>query len=163
MDRDEIIREIESAFAGVTLGDGIGVFEAWAIDRNASDKELKKARERDCRNDWKEISESDLEEHYSALCFMDDDGVRFSLPAYMRFALRNYDKSQSLSVDAAIHALERGLVPAVNGLTIFTASQQAAIARFLRFMVVDVGDDWVDADTASAAYELFWGQYDNAA
>jgi hypothetical protein len=106
--RQALIRKIESAFRGVVLGDGIGIYEAWAIDRCASDAERRKAREKDVRDDWTRISDEELTELYSALSFGDSDGLRSALPAYLRYAVRNFDKSDAASVDTTIYALESG-------------------------------------------------------
>jgi hypothetical protein len=161
--RAALSREIEVAFGGVSLGDGIGILEAWAIDRCLSDKERQSARSSDIRSDWTLVSDEMIDAHYSALSFMDREGLRFALPAYMRFAVRNFDKSQSLSVDAPIYSLGSGWPAAPDGPDIFSPSQRAAIAKFLRFMVLEVGDEFVDANAASEAYEYFWLQYDEEA
>jgi len=154
---------IEGAFRDVHLGEGIGIFEAWAIDCCVSDKQRKMARARDERVDWTKITDSELEEHSSSLCFMDPDGIRFALPAYMRFAIGNFDRSASLSVDAAIYSLEHGWAASPRAAESFTKEQLMVIAKFLRVMTIDVGNDWVDATAASNAYELFWNEYDVAA
>jgi len=161
--RAALSREIEVAFGGISLGDGIGILEAWAIDRCVSEKERQRARSSDIRSDWTLVPDEMIETHYSALSFMDREGLRFALPAYMRFAVRNFDKSQSLSVDAPIYSLGSGGPAAPDDPDIFSASQRIAIARFLRFMVLEVGDDYVDAIAASEAYESFWAQFDQAA
>jgi len=51
MDRNEIIKNIDAAFAGVALEDGIGIFEAIAMDYCVSDKKREEARKNDVRED----------------------------------------------------------------------------------------------------------------
>lgn len=161
--RDALVRQIEIAFDGVSLGDGIGILEAWAIDRCVSDKDRQRARVSDYRADWTLIPDSVLEDHYSVLAFMDREGIRFALPAYMRFATRNFEKSQSLSVDAPIYSLGSGWAAPPGGPELFTRLQRATIAKFLRVMVVEIGEDYVDATAASEAYDNFWVAFDEAA
>lgn len=163
MDKAELLKIIEIAFDRVTLCEGIGIYEAEAIDNYASDKEILKARKKD-RESWKrwdEIPTEVIETFYSALCFVDIQGMRFLLPAYMKFAVENYNKSDSASVDSPIYALQSNPVFAEQNIDdYFTNEQYEAFAKFLRFMVLDAGFDFVDSDCASQAYDKYWGKYD---
>jgi len=97
MDRESLILEIENAFAEVSLEEGIGIIEAEAIDDYSNDKFREKARAGDYRDSWEIIPDEIIENAYSALCFVDEKGIKFCLPAYMRFALRYYDTNHSTS------------------------------------------------------------------
>src|SRR5690242_11187888 len=88
--RAEIIRDIEAAFDGVERGEGVTLHEAWAIDCCASDRKRAKARKSDTDTRWKDIPASDIENCPSALAFMDAEGFRYYIPAYMVWTLRNY-------------------------------------------------------------------------
>ncbi len=161
MDRFGLISEIEKGFGGVKLGDGIGVLEAIAIDRCASDKQRLKARESDYRESWKAIPAEVIEESYSALCFVDLKGMLFCLPAFMVFALRSYESNTSLSVDARIYALLANPTFVESDVyEYFKPEHLSLMAKFLRFMVLEAGDEYVDADAASQTYEKFWARYD---
>lgn len=74
---------IRSAFAGVTLGDGVGLYEARELDRMSSKEEQALARERDERLDWNRINRADLLRCLFAFYSLDDKGLRFCLPAMM--------------------------------------------------------------------------------
>ena len=161
MNREDLIKEIEKAFSNVELGDGIGVLEAEAIDNYASTEERKDAHDNDWRNDWRDIPDDAIEKYYSSLSFVDAKGMRFCLPAYMRFALKYFDKSHSASIDAVIYALESNPIFVKEGWEILTGKQRQVIAKFLRFMVIDVGNNYIDESSASAAYEKYWGNEDN--
>jgi len=161
MDREELIQKVEMAFSGVTLGEGIGILEAEAIDNCVSDKKRTKARNRDIRHDWTQIPDEIIDNYYSALSFMDNAGLRYCLPAYMRFALRFYDASASASVDMAIYALDNSAIGKDKEFNIFSEQQRKVIAQFLRFMVTEAGEYWVDAGEASRAYEKYWEIDDN--
>ena len=71
------------AFAGVNLGDGIGLLEADGIDDYAVEAELANRRSRDERADWRRISVEMLNECYTAPSFMDARGFIFHLPAFL--------------------------------------------------------------------------------
>ena len=80
---ESVSKTIESAFRGVKLGGGIGLFEAQAID-DYKDKEAQLlARENDEKADWARIKQDDLMLCESSLSFFDADGMRFHLPAFM--------------------------------------------------------------------------------
>ncbi|MBU5636543.1 hypothetical protein KOM00_07310 [Geomonas sp. Red69] len=160
MDSAEVIEQIRAAFAGVTLEDGIGILESDAIDGCVSDKKREQARNNDYRENWETIPDEVIAENYSALCFMDPKGLRFNLPAYMIFALKNYRSSASASVDAPIYALQKEPEELEQAWKIFTKSQREGIANFLKFMIIEVGEKWVDSWQASLAYEKTWFKYD---
>ena len=78
----EIVHErILQAFHGVTLGNGVGIFEADAVDDYADDATRRAYREKDEKEDWKRIPLKNLRE--DVLCFGDAEGMRFHLPAFM--------------------------------------------------------------------------------
>jgi hypothetical protein len=95
----------------------LSTIESYAIDGCVSDKKREQARINDYRENWETISEEVIAENYSALCFMDPKGLRFNLPAYTIFALKNYRSSASTSVDAAIYALSKEPEDLTDGWT----------------------------------------------
>lgn len=165
MEKEELVAEIEEAFRDVKLGNGIGLYEAEAIDDYANDKVTRQARskDRDTWCNWTDIPAKDIEYFYSALCFVDIEGMRFLLPAYMKYAVDNYDSSNSASIDMSISALLNSPVFVQSDVDeYFTPKQYCAFARFLRFMVLEAGEDFVDSFSASEAYDKFWKNYDDS-
>jgi len=160
MNRNELIEKISTAFGNTSLEDGIGILESASIDSCVSDKNREKARKDDFRENWQSIPDEIISEHYSALCFMDAKGLRFNLPAYMTFALQYYDSNNSASIDGVIYALCREPEELETDWSIFSDEQRKAIALFLRYMVTEVGEQWVDVYQASLAYEKTWCLYD---
>ena len=148
-----LISAIEDAFGGVKLGDGIGIFEAEAIDDCVNEKRRTKARAQDIRDDWKAIPDEIISEHYSAMAFMDEKGLRYAIPAYMRFALSNWETSNSASVDSIIYTLARD-----ENWDFLTDLQKQVLADFLKYMVLEE-DEHVDSWQASLAYEKHWASY----
>lgn len=84
---DEAVGQIVNAFADVRLEDGVSLREAGVIDHDGSDNERRMAREVAELDDWKEIPILDIAYYPDALCFMDDKGLRFHIPAFMCFTL----------------------------------------------------------------------------
>jgi hypothetical protein len=85
---EELCAEIRRAFCGVTLGYGVGLHEAQAIDDYSSDSERGKAKASDEKESWERIAPADLNACYSSLSFFDAEGFRFHLPAYLIADLR---------------------------------------------------------------------------
>ncbi len=101
----DAVKQIVDAFAEVSLGNGVSLHEADMIDDYGTDEEQAAARRQDELLDWQRIPDEDMENHSFVLCFMDDEGLRFHLPAYMRFTLRRYRESESMSTDSTLYRL----------------------------------------------------------
>lgn len=86
----DLIEEISLAFRDVQKGSGIGLREAMARDASFSiedstqaQAEIAHARSRDVEQRWQDLPGDLIEGCDSALSFMDPEGLRFALPAYM--------------------------------------------------------------------------------
>jgi hypothetical protein len=162
MNSVELIIQIESAFSSVALGNGVGLYEAEALDNYADAEKVSSAKVKD-RESWKswiDIPEKVIEQFSSALCFVDSEGMRFLLPAYMLFACKYYKTSDSFSIDSVIYALDRGIYKFGNDISILTTDQISAIIAFLKFMILDAGEEFVDAEAALRAYENHWSVFE---
>lgn len=158
MEREQLIEEIETAFKDVELKDGIGIYEADEIDMGSSPKIIQKGNNKDRMwwKSWKDIEDKYVASYSSVMDFMDSQGIKWALPAYMIYSI-NYYKEGSFSVDTTIYTLERGAL-GHDKLDLFTPEQKKAIAHFLQYMV-EVGDEWVDAGSAKTALEKEWARY----
>jgi hypothetical protein len=134
---EQVVRHIREAFRGVTLGRGVGLFEAQGLD-NYSDEATRNAyRERDEKNDWQRIPTEDLNECNSSLSFFDAEGMRFHLPAYM-IGLLNDRVDRSF-----LYHLTHLDDFAKSKLADLTTEQRNAVQEFLVFLM------------SSADYELY--------
>lgn len=93
---DEIIVQIATAFAGVTLEDGIGLWESAGIDDHVGQDELRALRAKDEKNDWRRIPTDDLSYCHAAPSFLDARGLYFHLPAFLAAELRGDFKQDFL-------------------------------------------------------------------
>jgi hypothetical protein len=84
----EVCRVIEAAFAGVTLGHGVGLQEAQGLDDYADAQTCADYRASDEKDDWQRIPAEALCRCNSSLSFFDAEGMRFHLPAYLLADLR---------------------------------------------------------------------------
>jgi hypothetical protein len=83
MTTQELIAAIRQAFAGVALGDGIGLRQAQAIDDYEVESVQQQAREQDEKLDWSRIPREVLAGCESSLSFFDAAGMAFHLPAFI--------------------------------------------------------------------------------
>jgi len=74
---------VNATFAHVTLGGGVGLREAAAIDDYASHDVLAARRAEDEKDDWSAITVEDVDLHSASPAFFDAEAMRFHLPAYM--------------------------------------------------------------------------------
>jgi hypothetical protein len=161
MNSVDLINQIETAFSTVELGNGIGLYEAEALDNYADAEKVSRAKvkDRESWKSWRDIPEKVIERSHSALCFVDPEGMRFLLPAYMLFACRYYKTSDAASIDSAVYALDRGNDKLGIDLSILSTAQISAIIAFLKFMI-DAGEYWVDTDVALSAYINHWSEFE---
>ncbi len=75
--------KIREAFAGVTLGNGIGLQQAQGIDDYEDEAACASYRASDEKEEWSRIPVSELNRCNSSLSFFDAEGMRFHLPAYL--------------------------------------------------------------------------------
>ncbi|WP_430907673.1 DUF6714 family protein [Maribacter sp. 2-571] len=84
----QLIGVIYKAFEGVTLEEGIGLWEGYALDeRLENTKEYYRLKGKDEREDWQKIPILDLYYCSSSISFLDAKGMRFHLGLYLLFAL----------------------------------------------------------------------------
>lgn len=167
MTSEQIVSDIEEAFAGINRGSSVTLHETDVLDACGSEKERARARKQDTEKRWQDVRDDDIENHQNALCFLDPDGFRYYLPAYMRWSLRYFKSSGSLSSDSTIYALG----PSGNkGVTdwnrsrweVFTHRQSQVILAYLRFMA-EQGEDYADSFMAELAINAYWNQFSQPA
>ena len=83
MDRVTLRSQIQRAFDGVKLGDGVGLMQAQGLDDYADAVTLARYRAQDEKDDWSKIAADQLDQCYSSLSFFDAEGMRFHLPAFL--------------------------------------------------------------------------------
>ena len=78
-----ICERIRVAFAGVILGNGVGLQQARGLDDYEDEKTCAELRLGDEKEDWNRISSELLNAYNSSLGFFDAEGMQFHLPAYL--------------------------------------------------------------------------------
>ena len=126
---DSLIRKIEDAFAGLTLGDGIGLLEANGFDDYAGKDELAELRSRDEHTDWRRIDVETLNRCYAAPTFMNARGFIFHLPAFLVAELNDNFGYGFIDRLYDPHPHPSGWIELLN------AAQRAALAAVLALVV----------------------------
>jgi hypothetical protein len=124
---DDLIELVRQAFAGVELGDGIGLLESDGIDDYADEATLAALRASDEKHDWQKIPNSRLIQCSAAPSFLDAKGMRFHVPAFL---------VADLSGDEYIDIIERLVddsYSASDFVDLLTPAQRQAIIECIRF------------------------------
>lgn len=133
-----LIDEITSAFQDVRRGNGVTLHEATVIDSYGSMEERAKARKKDTERRWQDVPDRDIANTDAVLSFLDAEGLRYYLPAYIVWYLRNIDNDavrSSNTFDSVVfhltYQIEEREDKRFEGLT---PAQGRAIAHFLIFV-----------------------------
>ncbi len=148
MDKENVSNEIKAAFSKVTLGNGIGLWEAQAIDNYESTEVQRRSCSRDEKEDWSRLSCDELQKCHSSLAFFDADGMRFHLPAYVQASLSN-------KVDDPIFYLIQLDDYATSRLAILNHAQRQAIMMYLNWCLEQEELDF-EHPTIRRALSEYW-------
>jgi len=89
--REELIKHVFSAFKDVRLGNGVGLYEAQAIDYHAPLEKRKEFRSHDETENWIDIPLNELFRFWDSPSFFDAEGMRFHLPMYLLLELEYFE------------------------------------------------------------------------
>ena len=159
-DRTAVEAQIRAAFAGVRLGKGVSLRRAQAIDRygeGMTDEEFETVPCAEITISWSDVPFSELER--DCIAHLDDDGLRYYLPALMLSLLSNYDPG-SMRVIGTISALyPKNTGTPGRSYEYLTDDQHRAIACFLYALPKLVTLDSEDAKCVSRALRNYWGKF----
>jgi len=131
-DKARVSELLRTAFQGVQLGRGIGLWEAQGIDDYADAEQIAAYRARDKREDWSAISVEDLNYCYSSLSFFDAAGMRFHLPAFLLADLAGNFTSMDI-----LFTLTTRSDYTTSRFAELSPSQREAIRQFLLMRLAD--------------------------
>jgi hypothetical protein len=147
--RDRIRAKIREAFRCVSLGDGIGLLQAQAIDSRENEHVCQSLRSQDEKDDWQRIAPDNLNACFSSLSFFDPAGMRFHLPAFL---IAELDGDYEFDLVPELIDLSDYKRRQFSGLTI---QQRCAVGGFLRHIQNQPGH-WLDVHKIDFALESFW-------
>ncbi|WP_395742305.1 DUF6714 family protein [Prosthecobacter sp.] len=139
---------IETAFHGVKLGDGVGLFQAQGLDDYENAATCAAYRAKDEKEDWRRITAADLNRCHSSLSFFDAEGMRFHLPAYLILDLRGEcDMGITFHLTYAL-----GDRPKFD---LLTPEQRSTVRTYLLFLLDDPNEEFHHADIRHAL-DHYW-------
>ena len=158
--RAAVEAQIRSAFAGVKLGKGISLRQAQVADRygeGVTDQQFKLLPRDEVTDSWADVPFSELER--DCVPHLDEEGLRYYLPALMLSLLSNYDPA-SMRVIGTISALypKNDAIHRRN-YAFLNAAQHKAIACFLRALPHLVPLDTEDSKRVARALRNYWGRF----
>ncbi len=160
---EELTIIIEKAFDGVSQPEEITLHVAEAHDAYDYQHD-QQHREKDFFGRWQDVPETHIQECQSALSFVDKIGMRFYLPAYMIWYLRNY-KTDKVWSEHTLYSLDNH--PNNQALSayykerfsLFSPEQLRACALFVKFCAHDTSG-FIDSDFAKKKFERHWSKYE---
>lgn len=153
--QQEVIDAVSEAFHGVAREDGVTLHEARVIDDYGSNDERAAARMLDTEKVWEDVPHADIEEYSEALSFLDPKGFRYYIPAYMIWAVREFGKTDSMSVNATVfHLTNLDGDFGFTRLDLLSEPQRTAVAMFLLYISMEHGDH-----NATESVRRFWRKF----
>lgn len=163
---EELINLVGKAFDGAPQPEGLSLHVAEGHDSYDYDYDSEH-RQKDYFGRWQSIPASHIEECQSALSFVDKIGMRFYLPAYMVWYLKNFG-GDKVGSDHTLYALDnhpgepRLAEYQKKRFALFTAEQLNACAQFVKFCASDKSDN-ADAEFAQKLYARYWTNFERQA
>ena len=139
-----ICEKIRLAFAGVQLGDGVGLQQGQGLDDYEDEETCAAWRADDEKEDWSRITSHRLNCCNSSLSFFDAEGMRFHLPAYLVADLQgDYHSGMAFTLThLSDHHIEQ--------FELLSATQRDAIRSYLEFILDDPDYEFERPDIESA-------------
>lgn len=164
MEKDELIKFIEEVFDGVEQPLEITLQVAEIHDDYDYDND-EEHRKNDFFGRWQEIPSEHIKKCQTALSYVDKVGMRYYLPAYMVWYLKNYGNSDEVYTDHTLYSLDNHPNDArlseyhKERFSLFNPKQLKACALFVRFCGEDQSG-FTDTNFAIEKYEKYWAKYE---
>ncbi len=133
--KKKVLREIEHAFKGVTLGDGVSLHETVEVDDYRRVLPGSTTREIDEISDWQQLVGSDniLNLCWSGgMTFMDGKGFKFHIPAYLVMDIRTHKLGDISS--SMIFNLTKPSKSRAEGFKLFNQNQRRAVFNAVLYL-----------------------------
>jgi hypothetical protein len=142
--------EIISAFIDVKLKDGIGLWEAQAIDDYESKAHQAIARNKDIKDNWQLLTNDDLFHCDSSLSYFDAQGMLFHIPAFITAELN--DKLNT----GPIYPLTSLAISNPDIFKLLNVSQKRCVVMFLEWCASQPEYDFDKSDIERALQEYWY-------
>jgi len=161
--RRAVVSEIQMAFRGVTLGQGVSLRRAQVADRSrdaVSNPHSASLAPGEIVDDWSQVPLDELER--DGIAYLDAGGFRYYIPALMLSVLKHYDAA-SMRVIGTLSSLYPKKDPTweydMVRYSLLNHQQKTAIAQFLEALpkLVELGSE--HQKVVPRALRNYWGEY----
>jgi hypothetical protein len=152
-----LMADIRRAFEHVSRGSGVTISEARAMDDWEPESVQRAARLLDTETRWQDISDEKLVKYHDTFAFLDAEGMRFYVAAFLLYDLGHPETGWSMG-DSVLSSLGRDDRLGLGDYEIFDAEQKAILARYLKLRADD-SEDPIWAAEAEKALGLYWQDY----
>ena len=122
----------------------------------------------DCKfSCWQEVPAELIEYECSALTAFSPKAFIFFIPAYMTWVLKNYEKSDSSTVDHTLYGLDltsrdkNSKSIMLERFEPLSLMQKKSVFSFLNLLKDKKLDNSVDIEAAKRALDSYWGKFEN--
>lgn len=166
MEADQLISEIELAFTGVARpATSLRQFlltDRYGMSREITNREWEQAGRERVDSSWQDIPDSEIQECDCLLAHMQAEEFQYYLPAYMRYAVKHFDKPlwQTDIIGSVVFSLSPstkdpgGYAYMVGQLSSLNSRQRFVIVQFLNFVATEA--DYLQRPYAIKALEQYW-------
>jgi hypothetical protein len=132
--KTKIVEMVQLAFEDVRLGNGISLHQADVVDDYGTRAEFDAAKLHDPETRWQQIPTSKIERFCGSMTFLDSEGFRFYLPAFIIYGLNTFNPDfGSMEADGVLFAAESYSDSHKDNFAILNTEQLRAVASFLKF------------------------------
>ena len=161
-----LITQITVAFQGVRRGNGISLHETKVLDDYGDDSARQEAREQDTDTQWWEIPDEVMHHHHFYLTYLDAEGLRYYLPAWMIHALKHFHDppdGRTTTLGDTLAVLTHSDRPDLaewqkKKWTLLMTEQAQVICLYLRYVANHHRDKFMVRD-AVKGLDQHWGQF----
>jgi hypothetical protein len=136
--QERLLKLIDDAFRGVSLGDGVSLHQTAVIDMCGSLAKQLEARALDEKENWKRlVDDPELKTVCSVggLSFYDAEGLRFHLPAYLTIAVTALERRETSDImQSLIFQLTHFTKHQVKRFSILNENQRRCVREVLEFI-----------------------------
>lgn len=169
-ERERVEAGLRAAFAGVTLGGGTSLRQAQAADAwgdGHTEAEWRALPQGEVTNDWSQVPEAELRRDGTS--YLDEEGLRYYLPAFLIWLLDNYDRERlfgdedgvAMALIGTMSVIAPGKDSRAERHAMFdryTRDQRAGMAAYVEALprLVNLGSQ--DTTRVERALRDYWGR-----
>ena len=158
MTRNQLVKSIQQSFSGICRPDDK------YITLNKGDDIWVESFLGGSENSWTEINSNKIEHENSVLSCVRPQAYAYYLAAYLTWSLKNYETSESTTVDNIIYSLNSCSYDSITKLRLeknyktLNLIQSKSVLNYLKYMA-SLSNEIVESEAAQKAIDCYWHKY----